>query len=382
MSSRSCSSLVLAATLALLGGPALGKASTTTAKPDKKAPAAATAPLPPAALSPRLAPTMPEPTERLLQGPTLSPAPQGSPDDPDPVYSAFQRGLWLRTMALAIPRAEAGDPAAMTMIGTLYEGGLGITADLAKAAKWYGLAADKGDREGRSALAQMYVAGRGVPKDLDKAWTLFAAAAAQDQPIALFNGAVMMFDGRHAPHDPEKATDWLKRSAELGAIEAQYAYAGLLADPENPRHDPLTAAHWMREAAMSGFEAAEVEFALMLLNGRGVAKSPENAFVWFHRSALRGNAIGRNRLARMYAVGIGTAPDPVAALTWHTLAKRQGLPDIWLETRLANLSDADRRRAILEADRIATRGAGEELDTDETSQSPSNAASAPPPARP
>ena len=50
------------------------------------------------------------------------------------------------------------------------------------------------------------------------------------------------------------------------------------------------------------------------------------------------------------------APDPVAAWTWYTLAKRQGLPDIWLETQLSGLTPAERTRAEAEADRITAAG--------------------------
>jgi TPR repeat protein len=90
-----------------------------------------------------------------LVGPTLGARP-GAADDPtaDPVYAAFQRGLWVEAFALALPRAEAGDTDAMTMLGTLYETGLGTKIDQEKAAKWYGLASERGDREAAAALAQ------------------------------------------------------------------------------------------------------------------------------------------------------------------------------------------------------------------------------------
>lgn len=287
-----------------------------------------------------------------LQGPTLGARPKEDANDADPVFGAYQRGLYLLAFSRAIPRAEAGDTAAMTMLGVLYESGTGAKLDLGKAATWYGLAADRGDREAEAALGQMTIQGRGVKKDPKRAFELFAKAAEKDQPMALYNAAVMMFDGSDAPHDVDKAVAWLKRAAELGNIEAQYAYASLLSDPENPQRNPREAAVWMREAAMSGFDAAEIDFALMFANGRGVEKSYPNAFIWFQRSALRGNPIGRNRLARMYATGLGVDPDPVKAWTWHTLAKGQGLPDIWLETQLASLSAAERARAEAEAERI------------------------------
>jgi len=300
--------------------------------------------------------TAPGAASGQLKGPTLLDKPQADDGSGDPVYGAYQRGFYLAAFALAIPRAEAGDTAAMTMLGLLYESGAGVPAKLDKAAEWYRLGAAKGDREAAVALGQMTIQGRGVAKDPKRAFELFRQAAEKDQPIALFNGAMMLLDGKVVPRDEVKAAKWLARAAELGNIEAQYAWASLLADREYPGHDEREAARWMREAAMSGFEAAEIDFALMLVNGRGVRKSPEDAYVWFRRSALRGNAIGRNRLARMYAVGLGVDPDPVAAWTWHTLAVRQGLPDIWLETQLSGLTAEQKKKAELEADRISASG--------------------------
>jgi TPR repeat protein len=199
----------------------------------------------------------------------------------------------------------------------------------------------------------MYVEGRGVKADIGRATELLRAAAAENQPVALLNLALMHLRGDLPARDGEAPADLLARSAEQGNVEAQYALASYYADDKNPARDPVAAAKWMREAAMAGFEAAEIEFGLMLANGKGVKKNIGDAFIWIRRSALRGNAIGRNRLARMYAVGLGVAADPIEAWKWHSLAKRQGLPDLWLETRLAGMSDADRKRAEAYADVIA-----------------------------
>src|SRR5215470_13064526 len=48
-----------------------------------------------------------------------APAASATPDDPnaDMVYGAFQRGQYKTALDLAIPRAQAGDPKAMTMLG-------------------------------------------------------------------------------------------------------------------------------------------------------------------------------------------------------------------------------------------------------------------------
>ena len=63
----------------------------------------------------------------------------------DLAYGAFQRGYYLSAFGLAIPRAEAGDKAAQTLLGLIYEGGYGVPRDPVQAVSWYQFAADGGD---------------------------------------------------------------------------------------------------------------------------------------------------------------------------------------------------------------------------------------------
>src|SRR5689334_16382376 len=80
---------------------------------------------------PRKTPAAPE--SKPLPAATATPAPV--PDNPnvDLVYGAFQRGEYKTAFNLATPRAQAGDPKAMTMLGEMYSNGFGIKRDYAKA---------------------------------------------------------------------------------------------------------------------------------------------------------------------------------------------------------------------------------------------------------
>ena len=61
---------------------------------------------------------------------------------------AFQTGHYLTAFGIAINRIELKkDAKAMTLLGELYAGGLGVPQNDVKAADWYNLAADRGDRE-------------------------------------------------------------------------------------------------------------------------------------------------------------------------------------------------------------------------------------------
>jgi TPR repeat protein len=81
--------------------------------------------------------------------------------EPDLAFGAFQTGHYLTAFGIAINRIELKkDPKAMTLLGELYPGGLGVPQNDVKAADWYKLAADRGDREAMFALAMFWLQGR------------------------------------------------------------------------------------------------------------------------------------------------------------------------------------------------------------------------------
>src|SRR5215467_2143604 len=99
---------------------------------------------PPAAETPAA-----KPQAKAAPKPPAAAKPPSAPEDPnvDLVYGAYQRGQYKTAFDLAIPRAQAGDVKAMTMLGELYSNALGIKRDYAKAVDWFKRGADGGDRE-------------------------------------------------------------------------------------------------------------------------------------------------------------------------------------------------------------------------------------------
>ena len=89
----------------------------------------------------------------------------------DFAYGAYQRGLYLTAMNEAKTRlaADPNDGVAMTLIGQLYDQGLGVGQDFAAAARWYKDAAAHGDEQGIFLYALAKLQGKGVPKDRDGA---------------------------------------------------------------------------------------------------------------------------------------------------------------------------------------------------------------------
>src|SRR5919112_1418318 len=99
---------------------------------------------------------------------------------PDVAYGAYQRGLYVTALREATAGLEQSpdDTAAMVLLGELYNQGLGVAADPAKAVEWYRLAARRGDAHALSLLGTMALEGRGMEKNPAQGRTWLEQAAA------------------------------------------------------------------------------------------------------------------------------------------------------------------------------------------------------------
>lgn len=264
----------------------------------------------------------------------------------DLAYGAYQRGQYVTALREATARLERNpaDAPAMTLLGELYNQGLGTTQDPAKAASWYRLAAARGDRHAMASLGLMAIDGRGMARSPIEGRNWFEQAAAQGEPQAAYNLALILL-AESGPDSTRRAIELLKRAGEAEIPQAQHALGVLALRGGAVPRDTAEAARWFRRAADNGDVAGEVEFAILLFNGDGVQRDETRAARYFRHAAERGNAIARNRLARLYAAGRGVPRSLVEAGAWHIAAVAQGLQDPWLDGALAGLTVDERARA-------------------------------------
>jgi TPR repeat protein len=290
----------------------------------------------------------------LAQGGTpLTPARAATA--PDLAYGAYQRGLYVtaRTEALARVEKNPGDAAALTLLGELFNQGLGVPQDPVKAAEWYRRAGRHGDARALAALGLMALDGRGMQKNPQQGKAWLEQAAAKGEPVAAYNvGLLLLSSG--AGDDLRRAVDQLRTAARAEIGDAQHALGVLYLRGHGVERDAVEAAHWLRKAAANGNTAGEVEYAILLFNGDGVTADEAQAARYFRRAAVKGNAVAQNRLARLYAVGRGVPKNLVEAAVWHLVASGQGLTDTWLDSALRELSAEDRAKA----ERLAAQRAG------------------------
>lgn len=273
----------------------------------------------------------------------------------DLAYGAYQRGLYLTAFRDATARLDHNhdDSAAMTLLGELYNQGLGVRQSSKQAADWYQLAAAHGDAHAMASLGLMSIDGRGLPKDDKKGRDWLEKAATLNEPTAAYNLALLLLTGNEA--DIDRAAKLLKIAADDEIGDAQYSLGVLYARGKGVPEDLDRAAALYLRAAKNGSIAGEVEYAIALFNGKGVAKNEVAAARYFRRAAIQGNAIAQNRLARLYATGRGVPRNLIEAAAWHLVASGQGLPDEWLDSALRDLPKQDRTRA----EQLAAERAGQ-----------------------
>lgn len=88
-------------------------------------------------------------------------------------------------LAVWMPQAQAGDAEAQTMIGELFERGMGIEPDYQAAALWYRRAADQGFSRAQVNLGNLFERGLGVPRDPIQALTWYRRAAGLPEAVEL-----------------------------------------------------------------------------------------------------------------------------------------------------------------------------------------------------
>ena len=283
---------------------------------------------------------------------TVDPDRFGAPKT-DPAYGAFQRGLYMTALNLAMPRAEAGDAAAQTLVAEILSRGLGVARDEAKAAKWYQLAAEQGVPEAQFQYALLLLDGRFVEKDPQGAYALMQAAAEAGNRLAQFNFAQLLIDRERGEAGMTKAASYYQRAADAGLADAQYAMSQIYANGVGgKKRDDAEARRWLLAAARQNFDTAQLDLATWLVEGRGGPRDLKAGFGWMSRAAQAGNVAAQNRLAKLYMRGIGAEPNSIDAAAWYFLARRAGLKDPEMEDFLHGLTEEEQKQALARANRL------------------------------
>jgi len=291
------------------------------------------------------------PVEPEAAGPSVDPLRFGKV--PDEAFGAYQRGLYITALKLALPRAREGDAAAQTLVAEIYSRGLGIKRDEAEAARWYQAAAEQGVPAAQFQYALLLLDGRFVPKDEEQAFALMEDAANAGNALAQFNLAQMIVTRSRSPEAMKRAAAFYEKAARAGVPDAQYAMAQLYANGVGGKSvNEVEARRWLTLAARRNFDTAQLELGTWMVQGIGGERDEAGGFAWLKAAAEGGNVAAQNRVAKLYRAGVGVEADPVTAAAWYILARRAGLTDMEMDDFLQGLTDEERKEAIARANRL------------------------------
>jgi len=114
------------------------------------------------------------------------------------------------------PLAVRGDKIAQYNMGVLYDSGLGVPVDKARALLWYRKSAEQGFAQALNNLGRMFYLGDEVPPDYLRAASYFRQAAEQGVAFShFFLGMIYAGGGPGVKADPIEAYKWLSTASAL-----------------------------------------------------------------------------------------------------------------------------------------------------------------------
>jgi len=125
-----------------------------------------------------------------------------------------------QAVGLLTRAAQVGSPEAQFELAKLYEKGLGVQQDEARALELYRASADQNFPDALNDLGFMfYQGGLGLGRDSDQALKYFERAADQKHPQAMFNFAALIDDGLIKGKGPEEAAGYLYQALRSGSSD-------------------------------------------------------------------------------------------------------------------------------------------------------------------
>jgi TPR repeat protein len=115
----------------------------------------------------------------------------------------------------------------------------------------------KGHPQAQSILGQLYEKGIGVDKNADKAAMYYRKAAGKGVKEAQTRLGMMLYNGEGLAKNPKEASKWLKMAAKQNVAEAQYQLGNMYLKGDGVPINLVEGSNWLHRAAANGFHAAE-----------------------------------------------------------------------------------------------------------------------------
>jgi enhanced entry protein EnhC len=223
-----------------------------------------------------------------------------------------------KAFAVAQEQANNGDEKAALLLGLLYDRGIGISQDAAKAIYWY-------EQAGANPVSQFILGtytleGKGIAMNREKGVALLQQSAATSFSYADFNLAVLEHDD-NKPFLPQLIKSYELGNNHAGIVLADYYLAE--SDQNSDSEQLQKAKQIYTGLAEKGDSHAQLKLAYMLDKGLGASPDSVAAQRWYTASAEQGDALGQYLLGQFYQVGQIGEPDYTLAKEWYQKSAEQ-----------------------------------------------------------
>ncbi|MBB6260547.1 localization factor PodJL [Paenochrobactrum gallinarii] len=178
--------------------------------------------------------------------------------------------------------AADGDAMALFEIGNRYTDGIGMQADLSKAATFYAASATRGFAPAQYRYGNLNEKGLGLPRNIEQARHWYLKAAEKGNASAMHNLAVLYATGGDNAPDNKEAIKWFEKAAELDVKDSQYNLGILYAQGMGTKLDLGESYKWFALAAQSGDKDAadKRDQVAKALNGEHLKQAEGKVALW------------------------------------------------------------------------------------------------------
>jgi TPR repeat protein len=225
--------------------------------------------------------------------------------------------------------AEAGEPYAEYLWGTVLLRGIGVPKAAAEGGAWLRKAAARNEPWALNNLGWMAENGDGAKLNLQEALNWYRRGAEAGNVHSMESVAQLrLVSEEPGLHQPAEGVAWLMKAAERGLPEAVAWYGSVLLYglPGAPS-DPVRARPFLEKGAAHGEVSAIYDLGAALLTGAGGPADEKRAAALFEKAAASGNARASWQLAWQSTLGQGTARDSRRAGQWIDRATQLGYDD-------------------------------------------------------
>jgi len=241
----------------------------------------------------------------------------------DPTANLPTAVVWYMEMA------KSGDADAQYNLGSVYETGFGVKADLLEAVDWYKKAADQDHQLAQLKLGILYVLGDGVRQSVIKGTNWIHNASENGNKFAKVLYAKVLSPDVVLDLTSEEIIRKIRPFVDLGETKSIAKLDSILKREKKKaeKKEPELAERFTGKSKNTLGKEIEVgnEVPDFVANKNSVSRPlQDDNLAFLQREANAGNLEAQYQLGRMYDMGDRLERDPQKAIAWYTSAANQG----------------------------------------------------------